>query len=91
MGSILRRTTGRSLPPSVPQEEAPQAEASLEATPQAAQEGQVRRLADVPWEQVSQAVADMCARLNVPGSVAGLYDLYAAVAAEWGKAHATRE
>jgi hypothetical protein len=91
MGSILRRTTGRTVPSSAPPAEAPQAEASPEDDPPAVQEGRGCRLADVPWEQVRQAVADMCTRLNVPGAVPGVYDLYATVAGEWGKAHTTRD
>ena len=82
MRSILRRTTGQIAPGSVPPAEALPGDA-----PPAVPEGQVRRLADVPWEELCQAVADMCARLNVRGSVDGLYDLYSAVAGEWGKAH----
>ena len=51
----------------------------------------MRQLGDVPWEELDQAVAEMCARLNVHGAVSGLYDLYGAVAGEWGKAHRTGE
>jgi hypothetical protein len=85
MGSILRRTTGRGVPSSAPLSgEVPPGEATMEAE-------ESRRLADVPWAELEQAMTELCARLGVPGSVDGLYDLYAATAAEWGKAHRARE
>lgn len=90
MGSILRKTTGRTTPPSAPPQAAPEA-VSPEEAPPAVQAAPRRGLADVPWGEVEQAVADLCARLNIDGSVDGLYDLYAAIAAEWGKAHVGQE
>ncbi len=91
MKSILRRTTGRTLAPSAPSEQAPPGEILPGEALRAAQEGQTRRLADVPWEELRQAVTQMCAGLSIHGSVDGLYDLYSAVAAEWGKAHQAEE
>ena len=84
MGSILKKTTGRAAPGRV-------AAPPPEETPAPAQAAPVRQLADVSWEEVAQAVTEMCARLNVDGAVTGLYDLYAAVAGEWGKAHRAGE
>ena len=49
MGSILRKTTGRTMPPSVPPEVTPEAVSPKEAPP-VAQAEPMRRLADVPWE-----------------------------------------
>jgi hypothetical protein len=90
MGSILRKTTGRTTTPSAPSVETAE-EVSPGEAPAVAQTEPMRRLADVPWEELEQAVAEMCARLNVRGAVVGSYDLYAAVAGEWGKAHRAGE
>ena len=86
MGSILRKTTGRTTPPVEAAGEVLPGEA-----PVAPKTEPMRQLSDVPWKELDQAMAEMCARLNVRGAVRGLYDLYAAVAGEWGKAHRTGE
>ncbi len=91
MKSILRRTTGRTVPGSESSQAEPAQPVLEEDVPPAPQQGQPRALADVSWQEVDQAVADMCARLRVPGAVPGMYDLYAAVAAEWGKAHLAKK
>ena len=90
MGSILRKTTGRTTTPSASPVETAE-EVSPGEAPAVAQTEPMRQLGDVPWEELDQAVLEMCARLNVRGAVTGLYDLYAAVAGEWGKAHTARE
>ena len=91
MKSILRRTTGRTVPGSEPPPLEPAQLAIKEDALSIPQQEQARALADVPWQEVDQAVTDMCAQLRVPGAVPGMYDLYAAVAAEWGKAHLAKK
>lgn len=91
MKSILRRTTGRTVPGAEPSPAESTPPALEEDALSAPQQGQPRVLADVPWQEVDQAVADMCTQLRVPGAVPGTYDLYAAVAAEWGKAHLAKK
>lgn len=44
------------------------------------------QLTDISWQEVRQAVADMCERLDTCGATRD-YDLYVAVAKEWVKAH----
>ena len=46
----------------------------------------MRMLNDVPPNEVRTAISDMCAKLGIPGSVAGRYSLYEAVLAEREKA-----
>ena len=87
MKSILRRTTGRTVPGSEPPPAEPAQPVGKEDMPPATQPDRPRVLADVSWQEIDQAVTDMCAQLRIPGAVPGVYDLYAAVAAEWGKAH----
>jgi hypothetical protein len=91
MKSILRRTTGRTVPGSEPSSAEPAPPALEEDALPAPRHDQPRALADVPWQEIDQAVAGMCAQLRVPGAVPGMYDLYAAIAAEWGKAHLARK
>jgi len=91
MKSILRRTTGRTVPGSEPSQAELAQPALDEDVPLAAQQDQPRALADVSWQEVDQAVTDLCAQLRVPGAVPGIYDLYAAIAAEWGKAHLAKK
>ena len=91
MKSILRRTTGRTVPGSEPAQVEPPQPALEEDVPLALPQDQPRALDDVPWPEVHQAVMDMCAQLRVPGTVPGMYDLYAAIAAEWGKAHQAKK
>jgi hypothetical protein len=43
----------------------------------------MRKLTDVEVEEVIEAVKEMCAKLNMAGSVAGVYDLYETIS----KAH----
>jgi len=87
MKSILRRTTGRTVSGPEPSSVEPAEPPAERDTPSVEQELQPRPLAAVPWQEVRRAVTDMCAQLRVPVRVAGQYDLYAAVAAEWGKSH----
>ena len=47
------------------------------------------QLSDLTWQEIRQAVADMCEQLNIPGATQN-YDLYAAVAREWVKARGGR-
>jgi hypothetical protein len=74
------------VPQAAPAEETPPEAVSPEVESAA-----LRTLDDVPWSELDRAVGELCARLGIQGSVDGLYDLYAAVAAEWGKAHRARE
>jgi len=91
MKSILRRTTGRTVPGSEPSQAEPAPPTPQKDVSPAPQAEQMRALADVPWQEVRQAVTDMCAQLRLPGAIPGMYDLYAAVAAEWGKAHRAKK
>jgi hypothetical protein len=91
MKSILRRTTGRTVPGAEPAPAEPAQPVREEDAPPVAQPDQPRVLVEVSWEEIDQAVTDMCAQLRIPGAVPGMYDLYAAVAAEWGKAHLARK